>query len=75
MNSFETRFLDNQSNPHSFLRTIRLLDENRGKEALFLQKTPQVLELLRQFDIIQSTESSNRIEGIEVLPERIWYHK
>jgi len=71
MNSFEKNFLERQPIPHSLLRTIRLLGEYRGKEALFIQQTPQVLESLRQVAIIQSTESSNRIEGIEAPPERI----
>jgi len=71
MNSFEREFIEKQSIPHSLLRTIRLLGEYRGKEALFIQQTPQVLESLRQVAIIQSTESSNRIEGIEAPVERI----
>ena len=71
MKSFEIDFLEKQLIPHPLLRTIRLLGEYRGKEALFKQQTPQVLESLRQVAIIQSTESSNRIEGIEASPERI----
>ncbi len=71
MKSFESDFLEKQVIPHSFLKTIRILGEYQGKEALFKQQTPQVLESLRQVAIIQSTESSNRIEGIEAPPERI----
>jgi len=71
MHSFESGFLEKQPIPHSLLRTIRLLGEYRGKEALFIQQTPQVLESLRQVAIIQSTESSNRIEGIEAPTDRI----
>ena len=71
MNSFEQGFLIRQPIPHSLLRTIRLLGECHGKEELFMQQTPQVLESLRQAAIIKSTESSNRIEGIEAPVERI----
>ncbi|MBI4774227.1 MAG: Fic family protein [Deltaproteobacteria bacterium] len=71
MHSFESGFLEKQPIPHSLLRTIRLLGEYLGKEALFRQQTPQVLESLRQVAIIQSTESSNRIEGIEAPVDRI----
>ena len=71
MRSFRDKYLENEPVPHLLLRTIRLLGEYRGKEALFMQQTPQVLETLRQVAIIQSTESSNRIEGIEAAPERI----
>lgn len=71
MRSLEPDFLEKQPIPHSLLRTMRLLGEYHGKEALFMQQTPQVLESLRQVAIIQSTESSNRIEGIEAPAERI----
>ena len=71
MKSFETNYLEKHPLPHSLLRTIRLLGEYRGKESLFKQQTPQVLESLRQAAMIQSTESSNRIEGIEAPAERI----
>ncbi len=71
MQSFEHEFLERQIIPHSLLRTIRLLGEYKGKEGLFKQQAPQVLETLRQVAVIQSTESSNRIEGIEAPPERI----
>jgi Fic family protein len=71
MRSFEEGYIERQQIPHSLLRTIRLLGEYRGKEELFKQQTPQALETLRQVAIIQSTESSNRIEGIEAPLERI----
>lgn len=71
MHSLESGFLEKQPIPHSLLRAIRLLGEYRGKEALFMQQTPQMLESLRQVAIIQSTESSNRIEGIEAPADRI----
>ncbi|MEG5054977.1 MULTISPECIES: hypothetical protein [unclassified Microcoleus] len=38
---------------------------------MYKQQAPQVLETLRQTAIIQSTESSNRIEGITVPLARI----
>jgi len=71
MRSFGEGNIEKQHIPQSLLRTIRLLGEYRGKEELFRQQTPQALETLRQVAIIQSTESSNRIEGIEAPPERI----
>lgn len=71
MNSFEKDFLAQQPITHSLLRTIRLLGEYRGKEGLFILQTPRVLESLRQVAIIQSTESSNLIEGIESPIDRI----
>ena len=71
MKSFEPGFLENQSIPHPLLRTIRLIGEYKGKQSLFHKQTPQVLEALRQIAVIQSIESSNRIEGIEAPFDRI----
>jgi Fic family protein len=48
-----------------------LLGEFRGKEELFKKQLPQALETLRQAAIIQSTESSNRIEGVTAPHQRI----
>lgn len=71
MHSFESDFIDRQIISHPLIRTIRLLGEYRGKESMFMQQTPQVLETLRQIAVVQSTESSNRIEGVEAPPDRI----
>jgi Fic family protein len=71
MKSFEPDFLEKHFVSHGLLGTIRQIGEYKGKETLFKQQTPQVLETLKQIAIIQSTESSNRIEGIEAPPERI----
>jgi len=45
--------------------------EYRGKQDLWNHQRPEVLEALRQQTIIQSVESSNRIEGVTVAPERL----
>jgi len=55
-----------QAVPLEFAGTLRLLEECRGKQALFTKQTPQVSNTLRQVAIIQSTEASNRIEGVLV---------
>jgi Fic family protein len=71
MKSFEPGFLDKQRIPQNLLRTIRLLGEYKGKEEVFKQQSPQGLETLRQAAVIQSTESSNRIEGVVASHDRI----
>jgi Fic family protein len=71
MQSFENGFIENQQLNQRLLQTIRLLGEYKGKQELFKQQAPQVLGTLRQAAVIQSTESSNRIEGITVPLERI----
>lgn len=53
------------------VRSIRLLGEFKGRQTLYIQQTPQALEALRQVAIVQSTESSNRIEGVVASPTRI----
>jgi Fic family protein len=71
MKSFEPGFFDKQRIPQNLLRTIRLLGEYKGREEVFQQQSPQVLETLRQAAVIQSTESSNRIEGVVAPHDRI----
>ncbi|WP_287313623.1 hypothetical protein [Moorena sp. SIO1G6] len=71
MQSFEPGFIERQLITQNLLRTIRLIGEYKGKQELFKEQSPQVLQTLRQAAIIQSTESSNRIEGITVPLERI----
>lgn len=45
--------------------------EFRGKQDLWNRQRPEVLEALRQQAMIQSVESSNRIEGVTVSPDRL----
>jgi Fic family protein len=71
MNSFEKLYIERLPITHNALRSIRLLGEFKGKQELFNRQTPQLLETLRQAAIIQSTESSNRIEGVTAPIERI----
>jgi Fic family protein len=71
MNSFEKLYIERLPITHNILRSIRLLGEFKGKQELFTRQIPQLLETLRQAAIIQSTESSNRIEGVTAPIERI----
>ena len=47
------------------------ISEARGLQELFTRQNPQILKSLRQFAIIESAVSSNRIEGVEMDQERI----
>jgi len=69
--SFENSVLARQALNQGLLQSVRLVGEYRGKEALFKQQSPQVLQALRDSALIQSTESSNRIEGVVAPPQRI----
>lgn len=71
MSSFAPGFLERQPVSPALVQTVRRLGEHKGREVLFREQSPQVLEHLRQAAIIQSTESSNRLEGIVAPPDRI----
>ncbi|HOW73954.1 MAG TPA: Fic family protein [Phycisphaerae bacterium] len=71
MRSFEHGYLLETPVSHSLLITMRAVGEFRGRQGLYTEQFPEVLETLRQVAMIQSTESSNRIEGITVLPGRV----
>lgn len=71
MSSFESDFIGRQPINQGLLQSIRLIGEYKGKQELFKEQSPQILETLLQTSIIQSTESSNRIEGVTALPDRM----
>src|SRR5258708_37672216 len=45
--------------------------EARGKQDLWIKQKPEVLDVLREQAIVQSAESSNRIEGVTVAADRL----
>lgn len=45
--------------------------EARGKQDLWIKQKPEVLEVLREQAMIQSVESSNRIEGVTIPADRL----
>src|SRR5438093_10663642 len=69
--SFKNSVLARQPLSQNLLQSVRLVGEYRGNEALFCQQSAQVLQALRDSAVIQSTESSNRIEGVVAPPQRI----
>jgi len=71
MKSLDRDFLERQAVPLEFAGTLRQLGEYRGKQELYRKQMPQVLNTLKQAAMIQSVESSNRIEGILVDETRL----
>lgn len=71
MSSFGQGFLVSQPISAALLGAVRRIGEYRGKEELYANRAPQVLETLREAAMIASTESSNRIEGVSAPRERI----
>lgn len=70
MKSLDLDFLEEQAIPIEMGGLIEALGEFKGRQDLFHHQTPEVLEALRQAAIVESTESSNRIEGVTVTPNR-----
>lgn len=71
MKSFTHSYLERLPLTHDLVRMVRALGEFKGREALYRERMPQALETLRQVAVIQSTESSNRIEGVTAPSQRI----
>jgi Fic family protein len=62
------------SEAHLPLGTVWLLEslaESKGRQALYEKQSPQVLKALRELALVESTESSNRIEGVTVDADRL----
>lgn len=62
--SFAPGWLEATTVPISTVRSISLLGEYKGKQALFARQSPQLLDALRDLARVESVESSNRIEGV-----------
>ena len=71
MRTFHPDYLRSLTLPGSIGWLIGACMEAKGKQDLWLIQKPEVLEALREMAIIQSTESSNRIEGVTVDPDRL----
>jgi Fic family protein len=71
MKSFDTEFLKNLVIPHRVIRMLSDIARLQGRQELYLEKAPEVLANLKQVAIIESVESSNRIENIVVGPKTI----
>ena len=50
---------------------IESLGECKGKQALFEMQSPQMLKALREMALVESAESSNRIEGVTIDQKRL----
>lgn len=53
------------------LATLRALGEHQGKQKLYTEQSPQALSGLQKVAVIESTESSNRLEGVIITRERL----
>jgi Fic family protein len=71
MRSFEHGYLLDAPITHSLAKSLGVLGEYRGRQQLYFEQSPEILESLRQAAMVQSAESSNRIEGITVQANRL----
>ena len=71
MSSLTPKFLARLRFDANHAATLRALGEYRGKQELFFRQAPEVLKGLRQIAVIESSESSNRLEGVTVPANRL----
>jgi Fic family protein len=71
MMTFRNNFLRDFSLPMSTSWLLADIAESKGKQELYTRQSPQILKALREMALIQSTESSNRIEGVTVDADRL----
>src|SRR5262249_17509229 len=57
--------------PTSAARVLGGIAQAKGRQELYTRQSPQILKALREAALIQSVESSNRIEGVTVAPDRL----
>ncbi len=71
MMSFRNNLLEKLALPAGTVWLLSEIAESKGKQELYTKQTPQLLKALREAALIQSVESSNRIEGVVVEPKRL----
>ena len=71
MKKFDYNRLNNIKWDNEVISLIAQIHEHKGKQSLYLKQKPQTLEQLIEIAKIQSTESSNKIEGIITTSTRI----
>jgi Fic family protein len=71
MRSLDRGFLDALTLTPAHGSTLRALGEHRGEQELFSRQSPRALETLRTVALVESAESSNRLEGVVAAPDRL----
>lgn len=69
--SLTAEYLDRISYSGEDLSTLKRLGEFRGRQQLFSQRSPEALALLKSVAVIESAESSNRLEGVTAPRDRV----
>ncbi len=71
MHSLNENFLNSLSFTPDQLSILRTIGEYQGKQELYFKQSPEILKGLQQVAVIESNESSNRLEGITAPHSRI----
>ena len=71
MISLSSKFIDSLKFAGSHLAGLRKIGEFRGKQELFNRKSKEAMEGLKKRAVIESVESSNRLEQITAPYQRI----
>ena len=71
MNTFRNRRLRDLAVPMSTAWLLSDISESKGRQELHARQSPQLLKALREMALVQSVESSNRIEGVTVAADRL----
>jgi Fic family protein len=71
MPSLLPKLLNEQRYSQADLTTLRGIGESLGKQKLFIKQRPEILEGLQTVAAVESTDSSNRLEGIIAPQARI----
>lgn len=71
MHSLEEKYLKSLTFTAEQLTILRTIGEYQGKQGLYFKQSPEILKGLQQVAVIESSESSNRLEGITAPHHRI----
>jgi Fic family protein len=71
MMSFRGKRLQDTKLSLGIVWLLETLAESKGRQQLFEKQSPQIIKSLREMALIESAESSNRIEGVTVKRNRL----
>lgn len=71
MRIFDYSNIDKQLFDREIVRLLSLIHEYKGKQSLYIEANPDVLNKMFEIAKIQSTDSSNAIEGIRTSDKRL----
>ncbi len=69
--SFRNRRLQELALPAGLIRLMIEIAESKGRQELYEKQAPRLLRALRAAALNQSVESSNRIDGVTIAPQRL----